>query len=202
MSELLESGDSGDLDLGASTDSGGSDTLDMGPPRVADGLDTTEAPQDSGDLGSTSAPKALDTFVDNASALDEQVQTESESEAVTGEEDLDVGSEDSTINDRGEGYPEIIDPRTGEPIPFPEGDLEIVPQDERVGWGAAQRQAFIQEWNDRGYEPPPGGWEECEIHHIKPREYGGTNDFENLVPVLATEHRGLLNPWWSGLKSG
>lgn len=28
-----------------------------------------------------------------------------------------------------------------------------------------------------------GGWAEYDIHHIKPREYGGTNDFWNLVPV-------------------
>jgi 5-methylcytosine-specific restriction endonuclease McrA len=35
-----------------------------------------------------------------------------------------------------------------------------------------------------------------DIHHIIPREYGGTNDFNNLVPVLRTVHQQEFNPWW------
>jgi len=33
---------------------------------------------------------------------------------------------------------------------------------------------------------------------IIPREYGGTNDFSNLVPVLRDVHRQEFNPWWMG----
>ena len=31
-----------------------------------------------------------------------------------------------------------------------------------------------------------------------PREYGGTNAFENLVPVLRSVHQNAFNPWWVG----
>ena len=55
---------------------------------------------------------------------------------------------------------------------------------------------FIDEWYNRGFETPEEGWESYQIHHIEPREYGGENTFENLTPVLTTEHPKKLNPWW------
>jgi len=42
------------------------------------------------------------------------------------------------------------------------------------------------------------GWEQYDIHHIIPREYGGTNVFDNLVPVLREIHQQELNTWWRG----
>ncbi|MFZ6018219.1 MAG: HNH endonuclease [Chloroflexota bacterium] len=32
-------------------------------------------------------------------------------------------------------------------------------------------------------------WNLYDIHHIIPRQYGGTNAFENLVPVLRDVHQ-------------
>ena len=102
------------------------------------------------------------------------------------------------LNSKGVSYPEIKDPRTGKSIPMPEGELKTVPKDQRVEWNNATRSEFIKEWYDRGYETPEGGWEKYDIHHILPREYGGTNDFENLVPVERTIHQTQLNSWWQG----
>ena len=45
---------------------------------------------------------------------------------------------------------------------------------------------------------PEGGWSQYDIHHIIPREYGGTNDFSNLTPVLRSVHQTGFNPWWMG----
>lgn len=53
----------------------------------------------------------------------------------------------------------------------------------------------MKEWEARGYEAPEGGWPAYDIHHIRPKEYGGLNDFENLVPVLRDVHR-QFNSWW------
>lgn len=106
------------------------------------------------------------------------------------------GSEDVPVNSRGEPYPEVTDPRTGEPIPSPPNDLEIVPQSERVNWTNSDRADFIREWHERGFAEPEGGWSNYDIHHITPREYGGTNNFENLVPVERGIHQQELNPWW------
>lgn len=103
----------------------------------------------------------------------------------------------SIVNSKGESYPTVIDPRTGEPISFPDNPQWVTPED-RVSWDSKQdRSDFIREWHDRGYDEPPGGWEEYDIHHILPREYGGTNDFENLVPVERETHQQKLTPWWN-----
>lgn len=93
-------------------------------------------------------------------------------------------------------YPRVLDPRTQRLIKFPVDQLRRVPIGKRVIWGSTQRGEFIKEWHNRGYATPRGGWKNYDIHHILPREFGGTNDFWNLVPVERTTHR-LFNSFWS-----
>ena len=100
------------------------------------------------------------------------------------------------VNAAGEPYPQVIDPRTGQPIPAPPPGLTKVPVSERVPWGPQERGTYIKQWYDSGYPTPAGGWSDYDIHHIIPREYGGTNDFANLVPALRTTHQQEINPWW------
>ncbi len=104
----------------------------------------------------------------------------------------------AATNSNGDPFPTIIDPRTGEPVPAPSDNLQIVPESQRVEWGPKQRGEFIKEWLDKGYKVPDGGWENYDIHHIIPRERGGTNAFGNLVPVPREFHQRTINPWWSG----
>jgi RHS repeat-associated protein len=94
-------------------------------------------------------------------------------------------------------YPQVIDLKTGRPIRFPSDIGEIVAKEKRVPWGSRERAAFIKEWEKRGYDTPRGGWGNYEIHHIKPREYGGTNDFSNLTPVEKSTHQSTFNSFWS-----
>lgn len=63
-------------------------------------------------------------------------------------------------------------------------------------WGSKDRGAFIKEWYDRGYSTPEGGWSGYDIHHIRPREYGGTNDLDNLVPIPRDVHQEQFTSWW------
>ena len=93
-------------------------------------------------------------------------------------------------------YPNVIDPRTGKPIPQPPDDLIPVPKEDRVPWTKYERAEFIRQWHERGYTPPTGGWKGYDIHHIIPRELGGTNDFFNLVPVDRIIHQNEFNKWW------
>ncbi|WP_169501861.1 HNH endonuclease signature motif containing protein, partial [Kribbella catacumbae] len=105
--------------------------------------------------------------------------------------------DDSPLNSKGEKYPQVTDPRTGKPIHHPGSDLQRVPKDKRVGWDSSKdRYAYIKEWHDRGLPAPEGGWAKYDIHHIKPREFGGDNSFNNLVPVERKVHQQQLNPWW------
>jgi len=100
------------------------------------------------------------------------------------------------VNNKGVPYPTITDPRNGKPIPFPE-KLVKTPKASRVPWTRSTREAFIEEWQRRNFPEPPGGWSEYEIHHIQPREWGRTNDFDNLVPVKNQDHRKVVTPWWN-----
>jgi hypothetical protein len=74
------------------------------------------------------------------------------------------------VNSKGEPYPQMIDPRTGQEVPFPGGDL---------------------------HGSLPNSWGEYDIHHILPREFGGTNDFWNLVPLERDFHNKIVTPWWN-----
>lgn len=100
------------------------------------------------------------------------------------------------VNSQGEAYPKVVDPRTGELIPAPPAGLKWKPPSQRADWGPQGRYAYIKQWYDQGYPTPEGGWAQYDIHHIIPREYGGTNDFNNLVPVLRTVHQQEFNQWW------
>jgi hypothetical protein len=92
-------------------------------------------------------------------------------------------------------YPRVIDPRTGRHIPFPSDVRGVVPRAQRVTWDNFDRARYIAEWHRRGYPTPRSGWEHYDIHHIRPREYGGSNDFWNLVPVERNTHQ-LFNRFW------
>src|SRR5262249_42111536 len=94
-------------------------------------------------------------------------------------------------------YPRVIDPRTGRHIGFPSGITGRVDKRLRFTWnGTTNRQAFIAEWHRRGYPAPRGGWGNYDIHHIQPLEFGGWNDFWNLVPVERGTHQDLFNIFW------
>jgi RHS repeat-associated protein len=100
------------------------------------------------------------------------------------------------LNKSGRFYPDVPDLRTGRSISFPTGNIQRVPKADRVPWGAKERGAFIKEWYDRGYETPRGGWSEYDIHHIQPREFGGSNDFWNLTPLQRKTHQQEFNLFW------
>jgi hypothetical protein len=85
---------------------------------------------------------------------------------------------------------------SGSSIHFPGDGLTKVPVSQRVPWGGKERGDYIKEWYDRGYSTPEGGWSGYDIHHIRPREYGGTNDFDNLVPIPRDVHQQQFNSWW------
>lgn len=110
-----------------------------------------------------------------------------------------IGLNRQFLNKVGDFYPNVPDLRTGKTISFPIGDLKKVPQTSRVAQGAQERGKFIQEWYKRGYETPRGGWSEYDIHHIKPREFGGTNEFWNLTPVQRKTHQQDFNSFWRNM---
>jgi hypothetical protein len=100
------------------------------------------------------------------------------------------------VNTQGQTYPTVVDSRNSKPIHFPQGNLAKIPKEQRVVWGRQERGQYIAEWIDRKYSVPEGGWASYDIHHIHPRELGGNNDFDNLVPVLREVHQSEFNEFW------
>ena len=70
-----------------------------------------------------------------------------------------------------------------------------------VEWTNKDRAEFIAEYVTRYGDPkqkdPDFDWSDYDIHHIIPREYGGTNDFDNLIPLPRPFHQKNVNSWWN-----
>jgi hypothetical protein len=66
-----------------------------------------------------------------------------------------IGPDGIPSNNKGEHYPNTIDPRTDQSVHFPNGPLMPVPKTQRVPWTTALRNKFKQEWQDKGL-PDPG----------------------------------------------
>jgi hypothetical protein len=95
------------------------------------------------------------------------------------------------VADRPHGRSHVVEGDDVGERPF--GHLE---RSDSASWGAQQRGVYLNQWCDEGYATAEGGWSNYDIHHVIPREHGGSNDFSNLVPVLRTVHQEELNPWW------
>jgi len=116
-------------------------------------------------------------------------------------------------NSNGDNYFDVKYPdghdKAGQRIEFPGFDKsKAVPKDQRSVWNGVGktgpikgRTAYKKEWKQpTGTDSPPGGWDKYEIHHIQTLENGGTNTWENLVPVLKDVHRTIITPWWNSFK--
>lgn len=97
-------------------------------------------------------------------------------------------------------YPTWYDSHSGYSIFEPaRADWAPVPVGSRVKWGSTERKAYVN-WYKLTFGPPPFNIDDgyqYEIHHIKPREYGGTNDPGNLIPLPYSYHRQVVNVWWN-----
>jgi 5-methylcytosine-specific restriction endonuclease McrA len=99
-------------------------------------------------------------------------------------------------NDKEQPYPKVIDPKTKKPVEFPQ-DPKWTPKDQREPRPSGYRDDFMREWENQGYPEPDGGWNEYEIHHKKPLEYGGDNSFDNGTPLKSNDHL-KFTKWWRG----
>ena len=84
-------------------------------------------------------------------------------------------------------------------VPFPKGPF--TPYNNpilRPNFSYAFRQQFRAWWEAQGRPwPSPSPGSQIQIHHIKLLAHGGTNAFENLVPLDYRTQHILFNNWWS-----
>jgi hypothetical protein len=117
--------------------------------------------------------------------------------------------EEAPVNPSGNRYPCTTDIRTGQNIPYPFGAGQEpparIPREERVIWDSQTLRKYRRDYVCKyKYDAPQlegkEEWEKIQIHHIHPREYGGTNDFWNLVPLDGVQHRPFTT-YWKGWES-
>ncbi|MCY9681829.1 HNH endonuclease [Paenibacillus apiarius] len=98
-------------------------------------------------------------------------------------------------NKRADVYPFYVDPVSG--IVMKEPDRTDWAKTSSTPWTTGDRGEYIKKYSEL-YPRNGKNWPEYDIHHIRPRERGGTNAFDNLIPLLRTFHNGTVTPWWSG----
>lgn len=56
------------------------------------------------------------------------------------------------------------------------------------------RSKYIKQYEEKYGKQPSSFWSSVQIHHIRPRQYGGAlNDFNNLMPVKTESHRAITS---------
>ncbi|MCP3773526.1 HNH endonuclease [Paenibacillus sp. MZ04-78.2] len=98
------------------------------------------------------------------------------------------------LNTKASLYPNVSDPYSGKAMTEPRADWAYTGS---IPWTKTDRGNFIAEYSRRH---PNNGWnwsgEFTEIHHIRPRQYGGSNDYDNLIPLEKWFHQGPVEGWW------
>lgn len=97
-------------------------------------------------------------------------------------------------NKIGQNFPEYIDPVSKKdaetPIHTDWAKLTSSPT-----WTTQDRYLFIKEFSEKYGNQSADYWNNNQVHHIRPRIYGGTNDFSNLMPVPVQQHQ-LITTWF------
>ncbi|WP_106769090.1 HNH endonuclease [Paenibacillus faecalis] len=97
------------------------------------------------------------------------------------------------VNKIGDLYPVYTDPASKKVMKEPaRADWARVPS---VKWTTHDRNKYIQ-WYNKKY-PNVYDWNKNHVHHMRPRNLGGTNDYSNLIPLPKTFHTGTVSPWFT-----
>lgn len=95
-------------------------------------------------------------------------------------------------NKLAQNFPEYVDP-----VSHKDAESPLRTDWTRLGqspsWNG--RQAFINQFNATYGTQSADWWSVRQIHHIRPRIYGGTDDFNNLLPVPNANHY-LITSWF------
>ncbi|MDE1526270.1 HNH endonuclease signature motif containing protein [Ligilactobacillus salivarius] len=95
-------------------------------------------------------------------------------------------------NKLAQNFPEYVDP-----VSHKDAESPLRTDWTRLGqspsWNG--RQAFINRFNATYGTQSADWWSARQIHHIRPRIYGGTDDFNNLLPVPNANHY-LITSWF------
>lgn len=96
------------------------------------------------------------------------------------------------MNKKANLYPKYICPVSGKLCVAPY--YTTFAKTASIKWNG--RDAYIKQFNnDYNGGKDPWNWGEYHIHHIRPRGYGGLNDYSNLIPLPIPTHN-KFTAWW------
>ena len=99
-------------------------------------------------------------------------------------------------NSRAVLYPIIFNEHSRQYMPHPHRtDLQWIPESQRVPWNSTLRGYYIRDYIDT-YGDPRWDWAQLDVHHVVQRQYGGTNNFDNLYPLPRELHQQVVERWW------
>ena len=98
-------------------------------------------------------------------------------------------------NKIGQNFPEYVDPVSKKDAETPI-DTTWTKLSKSPSWSSKDRYIYIKTFSETYGNQSADFWSSREVHHIRPRVYGGTNDFNNLMPVLTPNHR-LITAWFN-----
>lgn len=90
-------------------------------------------------------------------------------------------------------YPYYKDPVSGKVMTEP--TTTTMSKTTPIDWTTTDRSDYIKKYSEL-YPKNGYTWKDYDIHHIKPREYGGKNEFSNLIPIPRNFHVYTVNDWW------
>ncbi|MFF0830182.1 HNH endonuclease [Brevibacillus sp. NPDC003359] len=106
-------------------------------------------------------------------------------------------------NNLGEIYPDYVDPQSNIKLIKPDADLLLQKRERDSGY----RKDFERRYTGYFGSPQYFTWDDVEIHHMIPLEYYGSNDFDNLIPLLKKDRKNdyiLLHKevtdWWKSYR--
>jgi hypothetical protein len=108
----------------------------------------------------------------------------------------DFQSEHILANKKAMVYPEYTNTQMNQVVTEPTiANMPILlPKTSRAVWDKTSRK-YYKQWVDSTYGEPTGGWAQYHCHHIIPKEYGGNNNYSNLIPLEISVHK-VFSKWW------
>lgn len=102
---------------------------------------------------------------------------------------------DFVFNKKAVEYPKYTDSKSGLILAVPATTWTKVANP--VAWTSNDLYYYRKYYENAYNGGQPMDWSNLQVHHMKPRAYGGQNSYDNLIPVPTTLHQQTITPWWA-----
>ncbi|MFA9560673.1 HNH endonuclease signature motif containing protein [Evansella sp. AB-rgal1] len=97
------------------------------------------------------------------------------------------------INKKGVPYPTYKDSKSGKVMTEP-SSTTWVKNPNPVAWTTKMRNDYL-DWYEKNYGKITRS--DFQVHHIRPRAYNGSHNYDNLIPLRTDFHTKTVTPWWT-----